>query len=63
VGAVGEWAEFSFTEHDESDASVRVRLVGELDAGEAPGLQEALRRLEGKGSDVLLDLSGLSFMD
>jgi anti-anti-sigma factor len=60
---VGERAEFSFTEHDESDGSVRVRLVGELDAAGAPGLQEALRRLEGRGSDVLLDLSGLSFMD
>ena len=63
VTAVGERAEFSFTEHDESDGSVRVCLVGELDAVEAPGLQDALRRLEGEGSDVLLDVSGLSFMD
>ena len=61
--AVGERSEFSFTEHDESDGSVRVCLVGELDAVEAPGLQDALRRLEGEGSDVLLDVSGLSFMD
>ena len=60
---MGERSEFSFTEHDESDGSVRVCLVGELDAVEAPGLQDALRRLEGEGSDVLLDVSGLSFMD
>jgi anti-anti-sigma factor len=63
VTAVGERLEFSFTEHDESDGSVRVCLVGELDAGEAPRLQDALRRLEGEGSDVLLDVSGLTFMD
>jgi anti-anti-sigma factor len=60
---VGERVEFSFAEHDESDGSVRVCLVGELDAVEAPALQDALRRLESEGSDVLLDLSGLSFMD
>lgn len=60
---MGERVEFSFTEHDESDGSVRVCLVGELDAVEAPGLQDALRRLEGQGSDVLLDVSDLSFMD
>jgi anti-anti-sigma factor len=60
---VGERAEFSFTEHEESDGSVRVCLVGELDAVEAPSLQEALRRLEGEGSDVLLDVSGLTFME
>jgi anti-anti-sigma factor len=63
VTAVGERAEFSFTEHDEADGSVRVCLVGELDAAEAPGLQDALRRLEGEGTDVLLDVSGLTFMD
>jgi anti-anti-sigma factor len=60
---VGERVEFSFTEHDEPDGSVRVCLVGELDAMEAPGLQDALRRLEGEGTDVLLDVSELSFMD
>ena len=54
---------FSFTEHDESDGSVRVRAVGELDASEAPDFQETLRRLESEGRDVLLDLSGLEFMD
>ena len=63
VSAVGERAEFSFAEQDEPDGSVRVCLVGELDAAEAPGVQEALRRLEGEGIDVLLDVSGLSFMD
>jgi anti-anti-sigma factor len=60
---VGERIEFSFTEHDEADGSVRVCLVGELDAVEAPDLQDALRRLEREGTDVLLDVSGLSFMD
>jgi anti-anti-sigma factor len=60
---VGERVEFSFTEHDEADGSVRVYLVGELDALEAPRLQDALRRLEGTGTDVLLDVSGLTFMD
>ena len=54
---------FSFTEHDESDGSVRVRVVGEFDVGGAPALQEVLRRLEGEGRDVLLDLSGVWFMD
>jgi anti-anti-sigma factor len=63
VISVGERSQFSFTEHDESDGSVRVCLVGDLDAVEAPGLQDALRRLEGQGSDVLLDVSDLSFMD
>jgi anti-anti-sigma factor len=60
---VGERANFSFTEHDESDGSVRVRLVGELDVAGAPEVQGVLRRLEGEGSDVLLDLTGLAFMD
>jgi anti-anti-sigma factor len=60
---VGERIEFSFTEHDEADGTVRVCLVGELDAVEAPALQDALRRLEREGTDVLLDVSGLSFMD
>lgn len=60
---MGERVEFSFTEHEEPDGSVRVCLVGELDAVEAPGLQDALRRLEGDGTDVLLDVSELSFMD
>jgi anti-anti-sigma factor len=63
VSAVGERTGFSFTEHDARDGSVRVCLIGELDAAGAPGLQEALRRLESDGSDVLLDVSGLWFMD
>ena len=63
VSAVGERANFSLTEHDESDACVRVRLVGDLDLVGAPQVQTVLRRLEGGGSDVLLDLTGLSFID
>ena len=63
VSAGGERANFSVTEHDESDGSVRVRLVGELDVAGAPGVQALLRRLEGEGRDVLLDLAGLSFID
>ena len=63
VSAVGERAYFSFSEHDESGGCVRVRLVGDLDLAGAPGVQMVLRRLEGEGSDVLLDLTGLSFMD
>ena len=55
--------EFSFTEHDEPDGSVRVRVAGELDAADAPTLQDVLRRLEASGRDVLLDLSRLTFMD
>ena len=63
VSAVDGRATFSFSEHDESDGSVRVRLVGELDVARAPEVQAALRRLEGEGSDVLLDLTSLEFMD
>ena len=55
--------EFSCSEHEEPDGSVRVRVAGELDAAEAPTLQDVLRRLEEAGRDVLLDLSGLTFMD
>jgi hypothetical protein len=60
---VGERAIFSFTEHPEAAGCVRVRLVGEFDVAGAPGVQAVLRRLESEGSDVLLDLTGLSFID
>ena len=55
--------EFSCTEQEEPDGSVRVRAAGELDAAEAPRLREVLRRSEEAGRDVLLDLSDLSFID
>ena len=55
--------EFSCTEHEEPDGSVRVRAAGKLDAAEAPRLREVLRRSQEAGRDVLLDLSDLSFID
>ena len=55
--------EFSCSEHEERDGSVRVRVTGELGAAEAPAVQDVLRRLEGAGRDVMLDLAGLTFND
>ena len=40
-----------------------VRLVGELDASNADGLVESLQKEIEAGGDLVLDLSGLSFVD
>lgn len=54
------------------DGSVRVRIVGELDAWSAPALAQSLAGLSGDlarliparpGRAVLVDLSGLTFLD
>lgn len=46
------------------DALVRVVLRGELDLSTVEKVEEELRRVEGDGVEVLvLDLSGLSFLD
>ncbi len=63
MSAVGERASFSFTEYAESGGGARVRLAGEFDVAGAPAVQTLLRRLESEGSDVLLDLTELSFID
>jgi hypothetical protein len=36
---------FALTEHDDSDGSVRIRVVGQFDAATAPAVQDAFRRL------------------
>jgi anti-anti-sigma factor len=45
------------------DRVVRVKVAGELDLASAPGLEELLRRELSAGGQVVLDLSGLEFMD
>jgi anti-anti-sigma factor len=42
---------------------VRIEVVGEVDPCTAPSLERALCRELDLGSDVLLDLSGVSFID
>jgi anti-anti-sigma factor len=42
---------------------VRVRVIGEVDRQTAPMLEEALLREVDAGSEVLLDLSEVSFID
>jgi anti-anti-sigma factor len=42
---------------------VRVRVIGEVDLATAPVLEEALVREVDFGSEVLLDLSEVSFID
>ena len=47
-----------------SDHRVELRLVGELDVGTAAPLRQALRRASEDGVDtVIVDLSGLKFID
>src|SRR4051794_11260134 len=48
----------------EHGGAVHVTLSGELDISTAPRLEDDLRRVESDGpSLILLDLSGLDFMD
>jgi anti-sigma B factor antagonist len=42
---------------------VRLRLVGELDLGSVPGVEERLRELGEAAHRVRIDLSGLTFID
>ncbi len=46
----------------EDNGAVRIEVRGELDMSAAPGLTEAIGKLEG-GSTVVLDLSGVTFLD
>ncbi len=51
-------------EIEHRDDVVVARLTGELDISTAPRFEEALRRVEGDGPDVVVaDLSRLEFMD
>lgn len=42
---------------------LELRLVGELDIGTADRLRGALAEVTGRGSTIVLDLSGLDFID
>lgn len=42
---------------------VRVSVTGELDLASAPALRDAVLREMGAGNDVVLDISGVSFID
>ena len=42
---------------------LELRLVGELDIGTADRLRSALAEVTGRGSTIVLDLSGLDFID
>jgi anti-sigma B factor antagonist len=54
---------FDVTITEQGDA-VRVALSGELDISSAPRLQDDLARVEADGpATIVLDLSGLAFMD
>lgn len=46
-----------------TDGVAVVTLTGELDLGGAPSLETALSGLEGSVRSVVIDLSGLLFMD
>jgi anti-anti-sigma factor len=45
------------------DASVRVRVRGELDLATSPALGETLGREIADGKSVVVDLSGVTFID
>jgi anti-sigma B factor antagonist len=46
-----------------SEKTAVVRVVGELDLATAPGLSEVLRGLERECVRIVLDVSGLTFID
>jgi anti-sigma B factor antagonist len=50
-------------ESEEGNGLVRVALRGELDLSTVGKLEDELRRVEGRAPLVVLDLSGLSFLD
>jgi anti-anti-sigma factor len=48
---------------DESEAGAVVALFGELDIACAPQLERGLKRLQWAGTPIVVDLSGLDFID
>jgi len=51
-------------EVNEADGeTVRIRVRGELDMSVAPGLTDAITSASGPGVTVLLDLTGVTFLD
>ena len=50
-------------EQSGASAETTLRLSGELDLVTAPLLRDALRRLHGDGRRIVLDLSGVEFVD
>lgn len=53
---------FAVEVSDPDAGAVRIQVRGELDMSAAPGLTEAIGKVEG-GSTVVLDLSGVTFLD
>jgi anti-sigma B factor antagonist len=49
--------------HAGEGPSIRLAALGELDISTAPAMRAALRDQVDAGQDVLLDLSGVEFMD
>jgi anti-sigma B factor antagonist len=54
---------FSFTEADEVDGALRLRLCGELDLTVVEPLRRRLDQLHLQGRAVVLDLAELDFVD
>ncbi len=61
-GAITDYEPLSVSISDEGSC-IRIAAYGELDAGTAEPLREALARAIEPGSLLELDLSGLTFMD
>lgn len=58
-----EDARYFWAEVDESDGQTLVRARGEVDAGSAPALLEAIESAVAHGDGVAVDLGGVTFMD
>lgn len=54
---------FAVEVSDADGNAVRIVVRGELDMSVAPGLTEAITGASGTGVTVLLDLSGVTFLD
>ena len=53
---------FAVEVSDQDAGAVGIRVRGELDMSAAPGLAEAIGKIE-DGATVVLDLSGVTFLD
>jgi len=54
---------FAVEVSDPEGDPVRIQVRGELDLSAAPLLTDAVRGVSGEGATVLLDLSGVTFLD
>jgi anti-anti-sigma factor len=50
-------------DEQQADNRLRLKVMGELDLASVPALETRLERLRAEKQSVLLDLSGLEFMD